>query len=108
MDTDEEGEDRASRVRSPTRRRRREEDDDEDEEASRGSNARHSVGEDLSHRIVELRTPATESDDARPSTSGNLKIAEVICAFEAVMIETVLLLKWNVNNIIFSSFLSWA
>ena len=69
MDTDDEVAER--RGRPATRRRHREDDEDDDEEDSSRSNPpRHAVGEDLSHRIVELRTPAAESDDVRPSTSG--------------------------------------
>ena len=70
MDTDDEVAER--RGRPATRRRHREDDeeDDDDEDSSRSNPARHTVGEDLSHRIVELRTPTTESDGARPSNSG--------------------------------------
>ena len=77
MDTDGEGEDRA-----PRRRRRNDDDEDDDDddededEASRDGRVRMSVGEDLSHRIVELRTPNPESDDAssRPSSKNRRRL----------------------------------
>ena len=70
MDTDEEGEESSSRPRSPARRRRRDEDDDDDDVSGGGGGERHPTGEDLSHRIVELRTPSSEANDPRPSSSG--------------------------------------